>query len=98
MRVWNDLNEDEQTRAVNKALDNLLNDVVEGAIRFNDKLNQDTLQASIDTAIEAANGNQTPWFAGEYVYEAVGDELRGMAQCDAVDALYPSPSESVIRV
>lgn len=98
MRKWNNLNENERTRAVNKVLDKLLEAVVEGAIRFDDELNKNTLQAKIDTAIKAANKNQTPWFAGEYIYEVVSDELRGMAQCDAEDAFYPSPDERIIRI
>lgn len=98
MRVWNDLDESERTRAIDKALDQLLEAVVEGTIRFNDERNKDALQAKINTAIEAANKNQTPWFACEYIYEVVDDELRGMAQCDAEDAFYPSPDEGIIRI
>ena len=30
--------------------------------------------------------------------ETVGDHLRGMAQCSAEDALYPSPDETIIRL
>lgn len=98
MRTWTELNKDEQDQALQIATDRILKDVVEGSIRFNDELNEDTLQAEIDQAIGKANRMQTPWFAGEYVFEAVGDMLEGMAQCDAEDALYPSPEEDIIRL
>lgn len=98
MKRWKDLSEDEQQKAVGKATAQLLDVVVEGSIRFNDDLNHDSLQTDIDTAIKEANGNRTPWFAGEYVMEAVGDTLRSMAQCDAEDSYYPEVGESIIRL
>lgn len=96
MRTWYDLNDDERKRAVNKATERILGAVLEGAIHFNDALNQDDLQERIDDAIREANGNRTPWFAGEYVMESVGDTLRGMAQCDAEDSFFPACRERVI--
>jgi len=39
---------------------------------------------------------QTPWFAHEYIMEAVGDELRAMAQCDAEDASYAMEDDGPI--
>ena len=98
MKRWNDLTEDEQRKAVGKTTAQLLDAVVEGSIRFKDDLNHDSLQADIDTAIKEANENRTPWFAGEYVMEAVGPTLSGMAQCDALAAYYPESGESVIRL
>ena len=98
MRTWQKLNEDEKQAATEVATGKILTAVVEGTIRFNDKLNGDAVQASIDEAIERANKMRTPWFAGEYVYEVVGDFLRSIGQCDAQDAYYPDPGEQVIRL
>lgn len=98
MKKWEDLKPDEQQAAIGKATGEILTAVVEGAIRFNDEANKDTMQAEIDAAIEKANDNRTPWFAGEYVYDAVGERLRSMGKCDAEDAYYPEPGESVIRL
>lgn len=66
----------------------LLDDVVTGSVRFNDELNQDDLQARIDTAIQTAEDKQTPWFAGEIVMDTCRQELESMALCDAEDAFY----------
>lgn len=69
-------------------------------IRFNDELNGDDLQARIDAAAEKAEELQTPWFAGEIMLEdeAVKTSLEGMARCDAEDAFYAEPSETVFRI
>lgn len=98
MRKWNNLNSDEQEKAVDKALDILLREVVEGSIKFNDALNRDTLQSDINTAMNEANDRQTPWFAGEYIMKAVGETLKGIAGCDAEDAFYPGHNERIIRL
>ena len=98
MRRWNDLTPDEQQKAIEKQTNVLLGAVVKGAIRFNDELNQDTLQADIDKAIEKAEANRTPWFAGEFVYDAVGEQLRSMAEADTGEAYYPETGEQIIRL
>ena len=98
MRRFNNLTPENRKKAVGKASDRILGAVVEGALRFNDGLNKDTLQADIDTAIQKANDMRTPWFAGEYVWEAVGPMLEAMARCDAEDAFYPHPDEAIIRL
>jgi hypothetical protein len=108
MRTYEQLTEVEQGQAIDFASESLYRAIVEGSVRFNDALNHDTLQAAIDAAGEEANRMQTPWFAIEYIRDAtytddlapgpqsVGDRLRGMARCDAEDALYPDPTERVI--
>ena len=96
MRTFDDLSSHEQVKARSKALDELLTLVAEGAIRFNDKLNGDHLQAKIDAAWRKAEQMQTPWFAHEYIMEAVGDELRAMAQCDAEDTTYAAEDDGPI--
>lgn len=110
MRTYDQLTTDEQERARDKAINTLLEGILKGAIHFNDELNHDSLQAAIDGACEQANAMHTPWFASEYIMEAkfkgdglaltetVGDTLRGMALCDAEDALYPGAAERIIRL
>jgi len=70
MRAFDQLNEQEQAEAVNIKTGALLNAIVEGAIRFNDRINGDTMQAAIDAAKREADQLHTPWFAGEIIMEA----------------------------
>ena len=98
MRTFSQLSKEEQSKAEVQALNEVLRHVTEGAIRFNDALNHDDLQARIDSAWEKAESMQTPWFANEYIMDTCGDDPRSMAQADAEDALYPDPSENIIRL
>ena len=98
MRTFKQLTAKEQGKAREKALEELLTIVAEGAIRFNDKLNGDGLQARIDAAWDKANAMQTPWFIGSYIMDTCEDDLRSMAEADAEDALYPDPSEHIIHI
>ena len=111
MRTYEQLTDEEKSKALDQELNALLGHVIEGSIRFDDEKNDDNLQAVITAASEEANRRQTPWFAGEYImdakytvdkaggYEAsVGDNLRGMAQCTVEDALYPGTTETIIRL
>lgn len=93
MKKYNELNKQEKEQAVEKTLTALLTGIIEGAVRFDDKKNGDDLQARIDRAVEEADEMRTPWFSGEYVLDAVGEELRGMAQVDAEEAYYTEPCE-----
>ena len=97
MKTYQQLTKDQQGKAREKALEELLKAVVEGQIRFNDSLNGDGMQGKIDKACAEAEQMQTPWFAHEYVMDAVGDDLRGMARCDAEDAIYPE-GERIIQL
>ena len=106
MKRYHELSEAEQTKAVDRLYCDLLKAVTEGAIRFNDDANEDDLQSAIDKAAAEADRMQTPWFAHEYIAEAeytefgvkrtVEDTLRGMAQCEAEDALYSQVNEWVL--
>ena len=96
MKKFSKLTKEQKQAAIDKATDELLQAVVEGAISFNDGLNGDHLQKRINMAMDQADKMRTPWFAGEYVMDAVGDELRGMALCTAEDALYVEPGELVV--
>jgi len=96
VRTFGQLTADEQTKAERVAADQLLTEIVEGGLRFSDEKNGDHLQAKIDKAVRKAERLQTPWFSGEHIMDAAGDEIRGMARCDAEDALYPDKGERVI--
>jgi wobble nucleotide-excising tRNase len=98
MREYQELTSAEQGKAEGKALDSLLQAIVEGTLRFNDQRNHDDLQARIDAAQQKAEGMQTPWFAGEYIMETCRDDLQNMAQCDAIGAFYPDPTETIIQL
>ena len=96
MKTYSELTSEQQAAALDKQVAELLTVIVEGAIRFNDKINRDDLQERIDTAIQTAEGLRTPWFAGEIIMEAVGDEIRSMAMATAEDALYAESHENVV--
>ena len=98
MKTFDKLTSEEQARAVDKAANRLLQSICEGAMRFNDKLNGDDMQARIDRAGAEAERLQTPWFLGEIIMEdkVLAGNIRGMAQCDAEDSLYSAPDEWVV--
>ena len=97
MKTFDDLNQEQQEKAVHKCLVQLLDCILEGGIWFNDELNGDDLQARIDAAIAEADRMQTPWLAASYVKEAIDAELSGMALANAMDALYPEPGEHIVH-
>ena len=97
METFDQLTDAEKQAAVDVCTNRLLEQVVSGAIRFNDELNHDDLQARIDAALAKADTMQTPWFAGEYIMERAGDDLRELAECDAESALYAEPDEYVLH-
>lgn len=70
MKTWKDLTEEQQEKALEKVINDQLEAVVTGAVRFNDEKNGDKLQQAIDEALEESERMQTPWFAGEYVWDA----------------------------
>ena len=96
MKNWEELTTEQQQKAHNQFTNELLEAVVSGAIVFNDKANEDTLQKKIDAAIVRANGMHTPWFAGEYIMEAVGDRLKDMAEGTAMESLYAEEGDPVV--
>lgn len=95
MRTFDQLTKEEQSRAEEVALNELLRTVLEG-LRFNDDLNKNDLQKRVDHACEKAESMRTPWFAHEYIMDTCSEELKGMARADAVRAQYPSSEERVI--
>lgn len=96
VKTYDQLTPEQQGKAVDMAVNSLLTAILDGAIRFADDKNQDDLQARIDAACEKANRMQTPWFADAYIMDTCADDIRGMAQCDAEDALYPEAGETAI--
>ncbi len=70
MRTYEQLTEAQQKQASERALSELLENVLQNGLRFNDKLNGDNFQEAIDKAIEEAEGMETPWFAHEYIMAA----------------------------
>ena len=95
MKTFTELNSKQQIKAIEKCVNELLRDIMEG-IRFNDAENSDDLQARIDKAGEKANAMQTPWFWSEYIMDTCREDIEGMARCTAEDALYSEPGENVI--
>jgi len=96
MKRFEQLSETQQKKAINESLTRLLEAICEGGIRFNDKLNHDDLQARIDAAFTKAESMQTPWFVHEYLLDTCREELEGIAQCQAEDAIYSTSDEHVI--
>lgn len=99
MRTYAELSEQEQARAREVALGNILQAVVEGDFAFfsEDELGTE-LQAKIDAGIVEAERLQTPWFAGECIMERCGPELTAMAGVDAEGAVYPGPEDYIIKL
>ena len=96
MRTFNQLMALEQAAAVEYTLTCLLRAILERGLRFDDATYGNNLQASIDQAFAEAERMQTPWFAGEYIMEAVGDDLKSIALCDAEDTRYGADDDGLI--
>lgn len=98
MKTYDQLCETEKQRAYDKVNNQLVEDIVSGQMRFNDKLNHDDLQKRIDKAIAKAEKMQTPWFAAEYLFDdpIVTELIDAMVRAQVEEALYPEPNEYVI--
>jgi hypothetical protein len=98
MKVFNDLTDAQKTAAIDHCYTQLLTDILEHGIRFNDEMNQDDTQARIDKAVAKAEAKQTPWFAHEYIADdkKLVECLRGMAECTAEDAMYSEPTDGPV--
>jgi hypothetical protein len=97
MKTYEQLTPNQQKKAVEREVNNLLNLICNGGLRFDDKLNHDRLQARIDAASKKAEDMQTPWFWAEYIREDayIMERLESMAQCSAENALYSSKEEYI---
>lgn len=87
MKTFDELDAKQQKKAIDRALGEILNGILEGSIRFNDELNEDGFQAAIDAVCKEAEQMQTPWFAGEYVMDARYKPMHGHVTED--DGLWP---------
>jgi len=96
MKIYDELTEEQKEKAVKKEMVELLEVIITGEIKFNDRLNKDGLQKRINTAAKKADDMRTPWFVHEYIMETCGDDIKGMATCTAEDALYSEQDEHVI--
>ena len=96
MKTYEQLTDEQKKAAEIKALESLLRAILEGGLRFDDKPNEDDLQARIDKAVAEADAKQTPWFAHEYILDTCRDNLEGMARADAEDSLYSEANERVV--
>ena len=96
MKTYQQLTDKQKKAAEIKALESLLRAILEGGLRFDDKPNEDDLQARIDKAVAEADAKQTPWFAHEYILDTCRDNLEGMARADAEDSLYSEANERVV--
>jgi|SRR3990167_1152140 len=94
MKTWTELTEEQQQKALDIRLKDLLCEVVEGSLRFRD--DEDTLQGDIDKAIDKANKMQTPWFASEYIMDSVGNQLRDCVKSECEDAYFIEARDPVI--
>lgn len=88
MKRYTDLTEAQKKQANEKAFDHLFRGICIGAIRFDDDKNNDDLQARIDAAFEKENP----------LDKETENELRDMAEQDAVEAFYPEDGELAIQL
>jgi len=93
MRQFDELNQTEQADVVDREMVSLLETITEGAIRFNDGLNGDDLQARIDTAQARAEEMRTPWFAHECILDTCREDIEALARGSLQDCLFASPDE-----
>jgi len=78
---FSQLTEEQQKKAVNYCTTRWLTEIIEGCPWPGH-------QAAIDKAIQKANDNQTPWFAGECIMEAIGEKIVDEATEHAHMAVY----------
>ena len=97
MKKFDELTEEQKTKAIEKTLIEILEDIVNGSIRFNDELNQDDLQARIDKAFDKAEKMRPPWFSHEYILETCREDLESLAICQAEDMIYLEQNEFAVR-
>lgn len=95
MKKYVQLSQAEKEQAVRSMLNLLLEAVVESRVVFIDEENEEEFQVRIDEAISRAREEKKPWLAGDYVMKEVGEELIGMARCQAEQYLYTDDLELV---
>ena len=98
MKTYNELTPSQQHKAIAHFENELLQNIIEGGVRFNDELNQDDLQKRIDKAIAKAEAMKTPWFSGEYIMDTCRENIESIAQCTAEDAIYLEAGEYSLAI
>jgi hypothetical protein len=98
MKTYEQLTDTQKTEAQTFCLQRLLVAIISGNIRFNDKANEDDLQARIDAACKKAEDMKTPWFAHEYIMDTCSEAITAMALCYAEDSIYHTERENVITL
>lgn len=94
MKQYPDLTPQQKERAIEQHKTIILEKFSSGVLTFEDR----DLQDKVDPAIKRANDLSTPWFAAEYVNDAIGEIVQKMAEDDAADSFmfYPEPDEHVM--
>ena len=97
---FDDLSMVDKRRSIKYFMNKLINRLVGREITFDDKANKDDFQARVDAAIEKAEDNRTPWFAGEYMLEDsyLEEMIYAMARSDAKSAIYLHDDDEDINV
>jgi hypothetical protein len=90
VRTYVQLTRAERIKAIEKALEELLNCTANGLITFGEKL-----QAKIDLAIKTAIDNNMQWSTQEHILEVAKPELVVIAKGIAEDATYTDSGEFV---
>ena len=91
MRTYQELTEDEKTRAREKALEEILTAITEGLYPVG-------MEVRIEAAGRAAEKMQTPWFWTSYIMDTCRNDLETMSLRDAEEALYPESGERIIWI
>ena len=94
-KKFDDLTPEQQKEAVDNELNDLLKEITSGAIRFNDEMNGDDLQARIDKAGEDANKQQVTWFWHEFIMETCREDLESIARGTAQTGVFAEDGELV---
>lgn len=104
MKTFDQLNPEEQQRAVETVLVMIVRAITNKGITFNDEENGTDLQARIEKCFDANRmavlGPQTRTPAPtlpDRILSACGQELIGMAKGEAAQAIYTEPGERVVE-
>ncbi len=98
IRKYEDLTAIEKNQAVQNCLSQLLNSIMNGEIKFDDKQNGEPIQERIEAAAVKADKLETPWFITEIIMEDkwLAEKLTLIAQAEAEQALYPEIDQMIV--
>jgi len=91
MKPFGELTPEQQNKALITALNQVLEDFIEGDMRFGETRLDDLL----DKAWDEARAMQTPWFVCEYVMDKplLVEATNRLARACAVAAMYAEPGD-----